>query len=137
LTAPSFKELTSAFGFIADNDTACQQKRHPCRPVPHSGIVLCDEALGVLAMPESTLGVGIVGSALSGAGPPPPSSRHIFAAVADLALRPGTGVWLSAKATETETYSDPATTTVMTPPETTMAADAECSRHSRRTFVML
>jgi molybdate transport system ATP-binding protein len=29
------------------------------------------------------------------------------AAVADLALRPGTGVWLSAKATETEAYPDP------------------------------
>jgi molybdate transport system ATP-binding protein len=28
------------------------------------------------------------------------------AAVADLALRPGTGVWLSAKATETEAYPD-------------------------------
>jgi molybdate transport system ATP-binding protein len=28
------------------------------------------------------------------------------AAVADLALRPGTGVWLSAKATETEAYAD-------------------------------
>jgi molybdate transport system ATP-binding protein len=31
------------------------------------------------------------------------------AAVADLALRPGTGVWLSAKATETEAYPDPGT----------------------------
>jgi molybdate transport system ATP-binding protein len=31
------------------------------------------------------------------------------AAVADLALRPGTGVWLSAKATETEAYADPGT----------------------------
>jgi molybdate transport system ATP-binding protein len=31
------------------------------------------------------------------------------AAVADLALRPGTAVWLSAKATETEAYSDPGT----------------------------
>ena len=29
------------------------------------------------------------------------------AAVADLALQPGTGVWLSAKATETEAYPDP------------------------------
>ena len=29
------------------------------------------------------------------------------AAVADLALRPGTGVWMSAKATETEAYPDP------------------------------
>jgi molybdate transport system ATP-binding protein len=32
------------------------------------------------------------------------------AAVADLALGPGTGVWLSAKATETEAYPDPAPT---------------------------
>jgi molybdate transport system ATP-binding protein len=32
------------------------------------------------------------------------------AAVADLALRPGTGVWLSAKATETEAYPDPGIT---------------------------
>jgi molybdate transport system ATP-binding protein len=31
------------------------------------------------------------------------------AAVADLALRPGTAVWLSAKATETEAYADPGT----------------------------
>ena len=31
------------------------------------------------------------------------------AAVADLALRPGIGVWLSAKATETEAYPDPGT----------------------------
>jgi len=31
------------------------------------------------------------------------------AAVADLALRPGAGVWLSAKATETEAYPDPGT----------------------------
>jgi molybdate transport system ATP-binding protein len=31
------------------------------------------------------------------------------AAVADLALRPGTAVWLSAKATETEAYADPDT----------------------------
>jgi molybdate transport system ATP-binding protein len=31
------------------------------------------------------------------------------AAVADLALRPGTGVWLSAKATETEAYPNPGT----------------------------
>jgi molybdate transport system ATP-binding protein len=30
-------------------------------------------------------------------------------AVADLALRPGTLVWLSAKATETEAYPDPGT----------------------------
>ena len=29
------------------------------------------------------------------------------AAVADLALRPGAGVWLSAKATETEAYPEP------------------------------
>jgi len=29
------------------------------------------------------------------------------AAVAELALRPGTGVWLSAKATETKAYPDP------------------------------
>ena len=29
------------------------------------------------------------------------------AAVADLALRPGSAVWLSAKATETEAYPDP------------------------------
>jgi ABC-type spermidine/putrescine transport systems, ATPase components len=29
------------------------------------------------------------------------------AAVADLALRPGIGVWLSAKATETDAYADP------------------------------
>jgi molybdate transport system ATP-binding protein len=29
------------------------------------------------------------------------------AAVADLGLRPGTAVWLSAKATETEAYPDP------------------------------
>ena len=28
-------------------------------------------------------------------------------AVADLALRPAAGVWLSAKATETEAYPDP------------------------------
>jgi molybdate transport system ATP-binding protein len=31
------------------------------------------------------------------------------ASVADLALRPGSGVWLSAKATETEAYPDPGT----------------------------
>ena len=31
------------------------------------------------------------------------------AAVADLALRPGRGVWLSAKATETDAYLDPGT----------------------------
>jgi molybdate transport system ATP-binding protein len=39
----------------------------------------------------------------------PPALVDISAAaVADLALRPGTGVWLSAKATETEAYPDPA-----------------------------
>ncbi|MEO6145284.1 MAG: TOBE domain-containing protein, partial [Dermatophilaceae bacterium] len=38
----------------------------------------------------------------------PPALVDISAAaVADLALRPGTGVWLSAKATETEAYLDP------------------------------
>jgi molybdate transport system ATP-binding protein len=31
------------------------------------------------------------------------------AAVADLGLRPGSGVWLSAKATETHAYPDPGT----------------------------
>ena len=40
-----------------------------------------------------------------------PTEWHKFvdvsaAAVADLALRPGTAVWLSAKATETEAYPD-------------------------------
>jgi molybdate transport system ATP-binding protein len=49
------------------------------------------------------------------------------AAVADLALRPGSGVWLSAKATETEAYPTPATTTAVTPPGMPMAADAERS----------
>lgn len=40
----------------------------------------------------------------------PPALVDISAAaVADLALRPGTGVWLSAKATETEAYPDPGT----------------------------
>ena len=40
----------------------------------------------------------------------PPALVDISAAaVADLALRPGTGVWLSAKATETEAYLDPGT----------------------------
>jgi molybdate transport system ATP-binding protein len=39
----------------------------------------------------------------------PPALVDISAAaVADLGLRPGTGVWLSAKATETEAYPDPA-----------------------------
>lgn len=38
----------------------------------------------------------------------PPALVDISAAaVADLALRPGTSVWLSAKATETEAYADP------------------------------
>jgi len=40
----------------------------------------------------------------------PPAIVDISAAaVTDLALRPGTGVWLSAKATETEAYPDPGT----------------------------
>jgi molybdate transport system ATP-binding protein len=40
----------------------------------------------------------------------PPALVDISAAaVADLALRPGAGVWLSAKATETEAYPDPVT----------------------------
>jgi molybdate transport system ATP-binding protein len=40
----------------------------------------------------------------------PPALVDISAAaVADLALRPGTAVWLSAKATETEAYPDPGT----------------------------
>jgi molybdate transport system ATP-binding protein len=39
----------------------------------------------------------------------PPALVDISAAaVADLGLRPGTGVWLAAKATETEAYPDPA-----------------------------
>ena len=38
---------------------------------------------------------------------PPALADISAAAVADLALRPGTGVWLSAKATETEAYPDP------------------------------
>lgn len=38
----------------------------------------------------------------------PPALVDISAAaVADLALRPGSAVWLSAKATETEGYPDP------------------------------
>jgi molybdate transport system ATP-binding protein len=42
----------------------------------------------------------------------PPALVDISAAaVADLALRPGTAVWLSAKATETEAYPDPGTDT--------------------------
>jgi molybdate transport system ATP-binding protein len=40
----------------------------------------------------------------------PPALVDISAAaVADLAIRPGIGVWLSAKATETEAYADPGT----------------------------
>ena len=47
----------------------------------------------------------------------PPALVDISAAaVADLALRPGTTVWLSAKATETEAYPDPGTP-VRTPSE--------------------
>jgi molybdate transport system ATP-binding protein len=38
---------------------------------------------------------------------PPALADISAAAVADLALRPGTSVWLSAKATETEAYPDP------------------------------
>ena len=42
----------------------------------------------------------------------PPALVDISAAaVADLALRPGTGVWLSAKATETEAYPGPGSST--------------------------
>jgi molybdate transport system ATP-binding protein len=40
---------------------------------------------------------------------PPALVDICAAAVADLALRPGTRVWLSAKATETEAYPDPGT----------------------------
>jgi molybdate transport system ATP-binding protein len=40
----------------------------------------------------------------------PPALVDISAAaVADLALRPGSSVWLAAKATETEAYADPGT----------------------------
>jgi molybdate transport system ATP-binding protein len=49
----------------------------------------------------------------------PPALVDISAAaVADLALRPGTAVWLSAKATETEAYLDPGTPTRKTDPGT-------------------
>ncbi|HXR67146.1 MAG TPA: TOBE domain-containing protein, partial [Dermatophilaceae bacterium] len=42
----------------------------------------------------------------------PPALVDISAAaVADLALRPGTRVWLSAKATETEAYPGPGSST--------------------------
>lgn len=48
----------------------------------------------------------------------PPALVDISAAaVADLALRPGTAVWLSAKATETEAYPDPGTPHAVTPPD--------------------